>query len=656
MSRFIKRLLPSLIIMLSICSCGVVEQSSGPHVPPPPVDPGGGGDDDPPDIPTGDDFAITVTDLVKYYYVGETFSNVYRLNIIWDNNGTKTDISNRHSGIEFKISDSKGNDIDPLAPFTKSGLYNCQVYIKNNPKICSDVFEIEVKDSPKATSIEKIKLSESLNYSLLENSCLSNLSYPSKGTINTLVVPVEVSDYPFASSEYGLNYLSAINKAFNGNGANDTGYWESVSSYYKKSSKNQLNFNFEIADVYKCGYSSNEFLATGTVAAFYMAEYAISAYKAIHGNNSTQKFDNDEDGYVDGIWLVYSAPDYATHDYGVKSQDVFWAFCSDITSYAANISSPNVHSFGWASISFLTRNVKAPKIDTHTFVHETGHLLSLPDYYSYDCGSNNTSGAQGGLAMMDVNIGDQDAFSKIALGWADPYYVNSDAVITLKPNESTGDCLILADHWNGTAFDEYLLLDLVVPTGLNELDSKESYDGYPKYYSTPGVRMYHIDARLGEFKYLFSGEASVGQSGVYPIRGVNWDDYYLPDSEVSKLACGGAIGRMVTDSNVNYQNRTPGYTVINANSPSRCLISDSHYSNNRLISLIGADNLQPELDDCYASNNSLFKKGDSWTTNGRVSKFFTSTEGVFNNNDNFSYIISILECNENEAKIQIRKA
>ena len=61
-------------------------------------------------------------------------------------------------------------------------------------------------------------------------------------------------------------------------------------------------------------------------------------------------------------------------------------------------------------------------VDAHTFIHETGHLLGLDDYYDY----NDYRGAKGGLYgadMMDNNIGDHGSVNKLLLGWIEPTVV-----------------------------------------------------------------------------------------------------------------------------------------------------------------------------------------------------------------------------------------
>ena len=652
-------ILASFPLLLS--SCGIVPKDDGPHVPDIPTDIPDDPDDpitpdDPVDPPNPDEKTnhIEFIDRSDYYYVGETFDNVYRLKVKLFYNGNEKDISLMNSYMKFAIKDSSGNSIDSSTPFTKAGTYSLQIKLKQDETIVSDIKNIVVKESPTKQLTTKSKLPKGFTYCDFENSLLSNLSIPSKGDLNVLLIPVEITDYPFTSCRWGENYLTAIDHAFNGNGSSDTNYWESVSSYYKKTSKGQLNLKFDIAEVYKCGYSTSDFISGGEWSAYLMSEKAVNNFKSLHGNDATQKYDSDKDGHIDAVWMIYSAPNYLTGTYGLQNASVFWAFCGDYTETKPNTSSPTPHSFGWASVDFLYQGTEVPQIDTHIFIHETGHLLSLPDYYSYDLGGSNATGAQGGLAMMDMNIGDQDAFSKIALGWFDPYVATEDCIVTLKPNEATGECVLLADSWNGTAFDEYILLDLQTPTGLNEKDSSSRYYNRPIYYSIPGVRAYHVDARLGKFKYFYESDG-VDWKGAHPVKDEEQKYYYLSDDAVKELVSKGKLPRMLDDKNVDIEERTPGYTVINANSGSRCLVDELFYKNCRLLTLVGADGKNPEIDNKMGSNDALFTKGDSWSTTGKTTKFFSSVEGVFNNEDDFSFVFSILECSSTEAKIQIRK-
>ena len=337
---------------------------------------------------------------------------------------------------------------------------------------------------------------EDYSYKAIMNSAGGDVIDASSGRCeNFLVIPIELSDYPFSDST-----LDDLDPLFNGKGKEDTGYWESLSSYYSKASFGIFNPHFEIADKFELGLTAAELANHPMGNGIYSQSQiplrrAVEDYREKYGNEALQDFDGDGDGLLDGVIMIYSCPDYSrSRDIAKISTDLYWAFCFwDTGNYGyANPAKPIANAYFWASYDFNYEAVRSPKVDAHTLIHEFGHMLGLDDYYSYD---ENRSPAGGGI-MMDHNIGDHDIFSKLALGWVDPYVVSGEATVTIKPSYSSGEAVILAPHWNGTAFDEYLVMELYVPEGLNEQDAKTSYPGRYKLPSEPGIRMYHVDSRV----------------------------------------------------------------------------------------------------------------------------------------------------------------
>ncbi len=603
---------------------------------------------------------ISFTDNIGSYTVGETFNSIFDLTVsIHYSDGTTRDVSAKPAYYKTIVKNSSGETVDTSKPFESAGTYSMQVYYKSNSAIVSEAKNFTVSAVLTNTVSTKTDATASFNYCDVENSSLSNLSFPTSGNVNTLVLPIEISDYPFSRTGHGTKYREALDATFNGDGATDTGYWESVSSYYKKSSMGKLNFDFTIAETYESGMTASDVndLGNESTASLTMIENALANYTSIHGAGSLKKYDNDGDGYIDGLWAVYSAPDYSSNSTigALSNKGIFWAFCTDTTKNQPNVDNPTLHSYGWASQTFMNEAVAASDgVDAHTFIHETGHLLSLPDYYSYDISSSSSSGCQGGLAMMDLNIGDQDAFSKMALGWADPYVVTEDCVITINPNESTGDCILLAENWNGTAFDEYMLFDLQTPTGLNSLDSSKAYNSRPLYYNKAGVRAYHVDARLGELMHLYKGELDVTKESTYWVTD-DEDDYYVSDDDVKALNAQGSLPRLSTDKSVSVDTRTPGYSVINANCASRASISQEPYTKNRLLTLVTRDNVNCETDLKYGSADSLFQAGDSWDLARKGGKYFTTNAMHFNNGDDLNWVVTVLSVSDTSATLQFRK-
>lgn len=116
--------------------------------------------------------------------------------------------------------------------------------------------------------------------------------------------------------------------------------------------------------------------------------------------------------------------------------------------------------------------------------------MGLEDYYDYDTNdANNNSGGLGGADMMDSNTGDHGPFSKILLGWITPLVIEEPMTVDLSSYEDTGEVLLLTSHWNGTIFDEYLLIIFYTPTGLYEADTYN-------YFSSSGVLIYHVSAAI----------------------------------------------------------------------------------------------------------------------------------------------------------------
>ena len=66
----------------------------------------------------------------------------------------------------------------------------------------------------------------------------------------------------------------------------------------------------------------------------------------------------------------------------------------------------------WASYEFMNDS-GTNRIDAHTYIHETGHLLGSDDFYS-----NEDYDPVGDLEMQSYNVGDMGAFSKFQFGWS----------------------------------------------------------------------------------------------------------------------------------------------------------------------------------------------------------------------------------------------
>lgn len=433
---------------------------------------------------------------------------------------------------------------------------------------------------------------------------------PSTGDSRILVIPVQFSEDEFTEYE-----LETLNNSFFGS-SEQTG-WESVSSFYEKSSFGKLQIQGQVISPISVNMSSSQF---ETQASNYDGNYTdlllaeIMSELALNDSIDFSDFDSNNDRVIDSVWMVYSC----SYD---SDSDIYWAY----TTWSLNNTSINgyyVNPYSWASIDFLYEGnyhhgnkEVVDKGDAHTFIHETGHLLGLDDYYSYDNDNLiNFDTPVGGVDMMDFNIGDHCSFSKYLLGWVDPiviteqYLAENNYQIKLPSFTDTSQFLLIPAVENGeikyndTALDEYLLVEYYTPTGLNEHDSQVKYTNGLKSYTKPGILVYHVNASVGRIYVSFAAT-------------VSWDGYVY-----DKLPP------------LNSLRSNEGYYYIFSNTRSYAYYqmddSESYFYRGRLISLLSAHGRKVEGNKTgYASNVCLYENGDKFMLDGGVYEDFIFDDG-----------------------------
>lgn len=341
------------------------------------------------------------------------------------------------------------------------------------------------------------------------------LPIPSTGAYNLLVIPVQFSDKPISDEQ-----MDRLGKAFNGTSA-DTG-WESVNSYYKKSSYGKLDMTFDVQKPFvtdknykyyedysgKITVDGETITKTGDIL---LLELALAYYAQ---SLDLTKYDTDNDGIIDAVYLIYSAP--VTYDSEANADSIYWAYVTTYPTETQKYDGLEVGYYLFAGFDFMDEHTgnsndtylgqdgytpyKGLKIMAETYIHETGHLLGLDDYYDYEDAKGSGEGL-GGADMMDYNVGDHNAYSKLILGWVDPTVITTTQTVTINAFESSGQFLMVLLDYDGTYFSEYLLIDLYANTGLNSLGASQQnsllyYDSTTKVGAEYGVRIYHISSSI----------------------------------------------------------------------------------------------------------------------------------------------------------------
>ncbi|MBQ9449092.1 MAG: hypothetical protein IJU60_04375 [Acholeplasmatales bacterium] len=335
-----------------------------------------------------------------------------------------------------------------------------------------------------------------------------------------LVIPVNLDNSKKTDAIY-----NNIKTAFEGT-SEETG-WESVKTFYNKSSYGKLTIEFEFTPWFTPSKTSSEYEND-----YYLEEYeqyygdSIVLEEAIAYFDSTydfSKYDFDNDGKVDNIWLVYNCPvEY-------EGSGLYWAWQTKYEDDNGDTDTLRadgkiISRYGWAGTDFMDPTKESDNynkeniiVDAHTFIHESGHIMGLEDYYDYDDKVGVVDRGLFGADMMDYNVGDHCSFNKLSLGWIDPTIVTGSGVteLTLESFTETGKVLLISNHNIDTLWDEYFLVEFYTNTGLNANDCPIGNS------STMGIRIIHVDAHLA---LDAQGNKTYNDDDSYPGTGFKYDN------------------------------------------------------------------------------------------------------------------------------------
>ena len=415
------------------------------------------------------------------------------------------------------------------------------------------------------------------------------------GDRKILVIPVEFED--FTTDDLGVSkeeYVTNLKMAFFGNAKNNK--YVSVAEYYNRSSYGKLRISGHVSEKFYTFPNSvdeivNNDLTSNVVHEVYSK--AISWFSQSYPSFSFDEYRIDpQDPNSDvAIYLVYTYPTELK-----RNTKVFW----DYTFLDK--------AFSWSSYSCL--NTIAGQPDAHTLIHETGHLFGLTDYYPSNESDPDPTGR---IDMMDCSVGDHSGFSKMMLNWARPYHVSSSCEIKINALLNYGDLILINDSWNKSVFDEYYLLEFYSPTGLNNYDSNVG-NNKAKLPFMPGVKIYHVDARLGYFEY----------------------DSKIRDSKIFRAYCDeGGYEPSMLNKNINLAHDNT--THSSATQEQTNLINNLYE--------LKLNNSPSIVNDC-ANDLNLFHTGDSYVIN---SESFNKKGNATN------FKINILDTNFRDCTISIEK-
>lgn len=226
------------------------------------------------------------------------------------------------------------------------------------------------------------------------------------------VVALRVS-FPDVGFEEG-DTLEALQALLDEGGAAsgvDSFPYESLNAFYQRASYGKLSIDGKafdyVAQHERSYYTQNQDL---------LFEEALTSLDA---SVDFSQFDGNGDGFIDGVYLHFAGE---STGWGT----VWW---SSVSRYLG----PDIALDGkrlWNKV--LLHEPSHRPSAASTIIHETGHVLGLPDYYSYK-NINGGSADRSGILTFDImmdNQGDHNGFSKWLMGW-----LSDDDVTRIIANE-----------------------------------------------------------------------------------------------------------------------------------------------------------------------------------------------------------------------------
>lgn len=275
--------------------------------------------------------------------------------------------------------------------------------------------------------------------------------FPSTGNIHGVVLLVAFADVAFHTDSASIHDL--LTARYNGEHHTEEfsysffspAYGDTFSvsgtisgsarDYFRDQSLGKFTPTFDVfgpitLDNNRIYYGGNERNGKDTNARGMVKDACRKAYEL--GLTDFTDYDNDGDGYVDYIYIVYAGNDEA--QYG--PEESIWA-------HAWTLASPlflgNMKISSYACSGELLIDSKDVPAGIGTFVHEFGHVIGLPDFYNTALNSGEIDFCMDYWSVMDYGLYCLDgynpagytSFERYSMGWIPACNLDTAQTVTL---------------------------------------------------------------------------------------------------------------------------------------------------------------------------------------------------------------------------------
>lgn len=235
-------------------------------------------------------------------------------------------------------------------------------------------------------------------------------TFPCIGKKKGLVVLVEFSDREFVIP----NIKEKFNKLLNEEGYSDYNALGSARDFYKASSDNRFEPEFDVFGPIKLSKTAAyitgfDKIGSSTAAGKYlrMSELVYESLTSLDKEIDFSQYDGDNDGIVDNVFFFFAGhgqADYYGNEYDKRT--CIWPHASKYTAGNLKLDGKTISSYACSMELDGGLSTVANRWLTGigTFCHEFGHVLGLPDLYDTQNGNTKVPGGFSTMCSASYNM------------------------------------------------------------------------------------------------------------------------------------------------------------------------------------------------------------------------------------------------------------
>lgn len=320
----------------------------------------------------------------------------------------------------------------------------------------------------------------------IQKSSQNKTNFPITGNPSSLVILV---NFAGATEQFVTPTPQlAFSKLLNQSGYSENGGTGSARDYFMNNSSNVFSPTFDVVGPYTLPnnmtyYGENDANGDDKKPQQMVIDACTLAY-----NNGVDfsKYDTDNDGFVDNIFIYYAGHNEAENAGANTVWPHRWSLADNSTKFNGKI------VYDYACTSELRGAAGSNMCGIGTFCHEFGHVLGLPDYYATNDATHQTLSY---WSIMDsgpyLNGGKTppaySAYDRFYLNWLTPTELINPSDITLEPLTTSNKAYIITQYGNHNLNGHY-----PSPTEFFTLENRQKI-GWDTYLPGHGMLVTRIN-------------------------------------------------------------------------------------------------------------------------------------------------------------------